>query len=460
MGLDSRVEWPSYVKWLNRSELINRRQAIGIVLVALFSILTISCGQTGHKDHSIAGPVKVEVVRAAGKYQLIRGGLPYDVKGAGLSHADMATFARHGGNSVRTWNTGNAQQLLDEAHEYGVTVSLCLWVQHQRHGFTYDDELAIERQLREFEKEVLKYRNHPALLAWIIGNEVNSERFDNSRVFQAVDEISRMVHRLDPNHPTTSALAGYSNAVLSEIEANAPDLDFVSFQIYGDLINLPRYIEEAGYKKPFFITEWGARGHWEVSTTSWGAPIEHTSSEKARNYRRGYEEVLAVLGDQVIGSYVFVWGQKQERTPTWYSMFLATGEETETVDVMHHIWKGQWPSNRAPAVKKLELNLQTDEDNVRLSANRQYEATLHVQDPESDPLSFTWEVKKESEAQSGGGDFERELVTIENLIEGGEGASITLKAPEEEGAYRLYAYAYDNKGHVAHANIPFYVKSK
>lgn len=453
------MKWYRYV-----TQISNLRHGFGISLVAsLFSFAQISCSHIadGASQSTVipTEPVKVEVAGSPGKYQLIRGGLPYEVRGAGLVHADIATFARHGGNSIRTWGIENAQQVLDEAYENGVTVSLCLWVEQERQGFDYNDELAVARQLEGFEKEVLKYRNHPALLTWIVGNEVNKHD-DNSKVFQAVDEISRMIHRLDHNHPTTTALAGYSRSTLSEIEAAAPDLDFISFQMYGDLINLPRYIEEAGYKKPFFVTEWGARGHWEVDKTSWGAPIEQTSSEKARNYRRGYEKVLAPLSGRVIGSYVFIWGQKQERTATWYGMFAPTGEETEVVDAMHYIWTGKWPSNRAPRVNKMELNAQIASDSINLSANGRYEAKLHVHDPDADPMSFSWEVKKESEASSGGGDFEHELASLKNLLDDGEGPSIILTAPEAEGAYRLYAYAYDNNGHVAHANIPFYVKSK
>ena len=38
-------------------------------------------------------------------------------------------------------------------------------------------------------------------------------------------------------------------------------------------------------------------------------------------------------------------------------------------------------------------------------------------------------------------------------------SEVTLEAPSEPGAYRLYAYAFDGKGHAAYANIPFYVSS-
>jgi hypothetical protein len=32
-----------------------------------------------------------------------------------------------------------------------------------------------------------------------------------------------------------------------------------------------------------------------------------------------------------------------------------------------------------------------------------------------------------------------------------------VQAPAKSGAYRLFVYALDGKGHAAHANIPFFV---
>ncbi len=71
------------------------------------------------------------------------------------------------------------------------------------------------------------------------------------------------------------------------------------------------------------VTEWGATGHWEVNSTPWGAPIETHSSTKADLVQ--WNDTTWQLDSQkenCVGSYVFLWGQKQERTPTWYGMFL------------------------------------------------------------------------------------------------------------------------------------------
>ena len=79
---------------------------------------------------------------------------------------DIAVFASHGGNSFRTWRTDNAAELLDTALAHGVTILMCIEIGRERHGFDYDDEAAVAAQLEFARQEVLKYKDHPALLLW------------------------------------------------------------------------------------------------------------------------------------------------------------------------------------------------------------------------------------------------------------------------------------------------------
>jgi hypothetical protein len=268
-----------------------------------------------------------------------------------------------------------------------------------------------------------------------------------------------MIHELDPNHPTTTTLAGYDTRAIEEIKVRAPDLDFVSIQAYGSLVRLPEWFERDNFSMPYFITEWGAVGHWEVAQTEWGAPIEHNSSMKAANYLKSYNEVIRPFPDQGIGNYVFLWGQKQERTPTWYGMFTTTGEETEPVDVMHYVWNGEWPENRTPSIEAMELNGQTAYDSVMLDSNQNYDAMVISVDPDSDQLTYNWELRYESTSTESGGAEEYIPEVIEGLIEVVDGYQVRLTAPAEEGAYRLFVYVYDGNNHAAHANIPFYVNN-
>ncbi|MDM3870035.1 glycoside hydrolase family 2 TIM barrel-domain containing protein [Porticoccus sp. W117] len=423
------------------------------MLVALFCMPVLA-------TQNASQAIKVEVVQTDGVYSLLRGGQPYHVKGAGIDDGDIDAFAKHGGNSFRTWSVVDGkgrtgQELLDKAQKLGLTVSLNLPLGAEHWGFDYSDEAAVAAQFEEIKKHVLKYKDHPALLTWIIGNELNYD-FTNPKVFDAINDIAKMIKEVDPNHPTTTTLAGFDKRALAFIEERASALDFVSFQMYGSLVVLPKFLKEIDYKKPFFVTEWGAVGHWEVGKTLWKAPVEFTSSEKADNYLKGYTKTLESVSNQLLGNYVFLWGQKQERTPTWYSMFLKSGESTETVDVMHYIWNDKWPENRAPIVKTMLLKGRNAHSNIALSPNQTVTARFLVKDPDKDKLRYRWELMFESKATEAGGAKEVIPPVITGLVKG-DGKSVKLTAPGRVGAYRLFAYAYDDKGHVAHANIPFYV---
>jgi beta-galactosidase/beta-glucuronidase len=107
----------------------------------------------------------------------------------------------------------NAQGVLDSAYKYGLTVLMGLDVSSERHGFNYDDSVAVKKQLDRLREEILKYKDHPALLAWGIGNELNLQ-YKNPKVWNAVNDISKMIHQLDPNHPTTTVLAGINKTWL------------------------------------------------------------------------------------------------------------------------------------------------------------------------------------------------------------------------------------------------------
>ena len=403
--------------------------------------------------------MKVEIGRSGSGYELLRDGAPYRIRGAGMSSGDLAAFAAHGGNSIRTWTTLDGavttRELLDDAHANGVTVALGLPMQAERSGFDYDDAAAVAAQLEQLRGEVLKYRDHPALLFWIIGNELN-HHYTNPAVYDAVNDVVGMIHELDPYHPATTTTSGFKEDVITEIRNRAPQLDFISFQLYGSLFRLPERIRAFGFDDPFMVTEWGTIGYWEVATTDWGAPIELTSSQKADVYRRAHTEILQPLAGQLIGSYAFYWGQKQERTPTWFGLFTERSEETESIDVLHDTWTGSWPDNRSPRLVSLQLDGSSALDNVRLVSGVTYDAHVEATDPDGDSLAYRWELKPESTATQAGGDFEPPIENLEGFIGNDAAAGIRVTAPQP-GPYRLFVYVLDGHGHAAHANLPFLV---
>ena len=118
------------------------------------------------------GRLRFKLWACPGLIELHRGGQPYRPNGAGAVAGSLASLKAHGANSIRTWHVGDGQ-ILDDAHALGLTVSLCLDVGRERLGFDYNDQGAVAAQLQRFRQQVDRFKNHPALLTWIIGNELN-----------------------------------------------------------------------------------------------------------------------------------------------------------------------------------------------------------------------------------------------------------------------------------------------
>ena len=399
---------------------------------------------------------------------------PFFVNGAGMGYTDDAgikTLAAAGGNAFRTWDTAALDNQLAAAKKYGLMVLVGLDVGKQLQGFDYQDAAAVSEQQERLLAIVEKYKSHPNVLGWILGNELNLMVNDqgqavsaNPLVYTAVGELAEKIRHIDPDHPMTIAFA-FTGTLKQDIgfalEA-IPDLDFISLQAYGALPVIPQTVSELNLQKPFMITEYGPLGHWEMPATSWGREIEEPSGDKAKGMRARMEG--SVINDptgKLLGSFAFLWGQKQERTPTWYGLFLASGEKIASVDELTRVWTGQWPDNRAPAAWSITLQGQSADKNVTVGTGEHIAAAALIDDPEGDELSVRWELREEVQERSHGGHFEqapRPIAIAEavSAVNGNE-YSLSFNAPARAGQYRLYVYASDAGDGAATANIPFLI---
>jgi hypothetical protein len=342
-------------------------------------------------------------------YQLIVDGAPFFIKGAGLEFGRLESLVLAGGNAFRTWRVTNGERdatdILDEAQTLGLKVCMGLDIARERHGFDYSDQTAVDAQIEQMMQDVLRLKDHPALLMWGLGNELNL-RAKNDSVWDAVEALALRIKAQDPDHPVTTMLAGIDAHTVEAIAKRAPSLDFLSFQIYGEIDHLPKILDEAGYDGPYQITEWGPTGHWESPETAWGRPFEPSSTQKANDILRRYEDIILSDAKRCLGAYIFLWGQKQERTPTWYGMFLETGERTEAVEVMQKMWTGHLPTHNAPKIQSLFLNQQEAPASIEADVDQVLSAEVRLTGNDNHLIS--WRVREEVPAalQSDGGDFE------------------------------------------------------
>lgn len=408
-------------------------------------------------------PVKVEIRTQDGKFTLYRGGQPYYVKGAVYwgdpnGKFPLRDLVARGANSVRCG--GNLRPILDEAQRLGATATLGLPMKMESvHKFDYADPRAVREQFQEIKKLVLEFKDHPALLMWGIGNEL-SVGYTEKKVWDAVNDVARMVHEVDGNHPAMTVIGDGSiqDGDIKLIRARCPDLDLIGINFYKGIEAVPARLREDGWDKPYVFTEWGPSGDWQVPRTEWGAAIEETSTEKAERYLERYRDTILEDAGRCLGSYVFMWQWRMERTHTWYGMFLESGEPTEAVNVMQHVWTGRWPPNRAPRVEPLRIDGRPAAANVTLEPGASHTAALEAVDPDADPLAFHWEIVAEVERAGYAGMGERRSKPMPALIKDGRGPEMTFAAPDREGAYRVFVFVRDGRGNGATANIPFLVK--
>lgn len=416
-------------------------------LFAFVGILTLLAGPV----HSVCGQSTVVVQQQDGQYQLLLNGQPYRINGVG-GETYFAELAALGGNSVRTWGADRLGEILDSAHAHGLTVCAGIWMGHQRHGFNYQDATLVEKQLQDALAVVAKYKDHPALLMWAVGNEAEGEGNDPS-VWYAINHVAREVKRLDPNHPTMTVIAelGESGRKVQRVETFCPDIDILGVNSYGGIESIPERYRQAGGVKPYIITEHGPLGPWEVGKTTWGAPIEATSSEKAILYAKGHRANVVDNGAVCLGSYAFLWGHKQETTATWFGMILPDGSRLAAADAMSEAWTGTTPKNRCPQILKLVLS-----ENKTWLPGESVTAQIEAIDPEGQALKVQWVLRADSVEIGEGGDPQKDEATIADALTAtGNNAKVTF--PPGKRNYRLFAYVSDDQGGAAVANAPLSV---
>jgi hypothetical protein len=398
-------------------------------------------------------PIRVEVVKTADGWQLLRGGKPYFIKGVG-GDAPKTLLPQLGGNTFRTWGADDLPSQLEDAQKLGLTVIAGMWLGHKRSGFDYHNAEQVKRQFDKAREVVRRSRNDPALLIWAIGNEMeNDEPAGDPAVWQAIEDIAAMIKKEDPNHPTMTVIAEVGGDKVPQMEKYCPDVDIVGLNSYAGGSSVGERYKKLGGTKPFVITEFGPPGQWETRKKPWGAVPELTSTEKADYYRRTY--LGSVLGEKgyCFGSCAFTWGSKREASATWYGMFLPDGTKVAAIDTMSELWTGKPVSNPSPRINSLKL---ADGDG-RVDPGAVVHVSLDASSANGEPIKVNWELERDAfryqvatEGAGGAAQFPEAIVSATD-----KGADV--KMPAGGGGYRLYAFVHAPHNGGAVANVCLFV---
>lgn len=403
---------------------------------------------------------KVYIGQSGGRYTIFRDGRPFTVKGA-AGTGQLQALKTAGGNTIRTWDTVRLGALLDEAQAAGIAVIAGLSIPVSSSFEFYRDTAAVSALCLAYERIVERYKDHPALLMWCLGNEVDFPYRPRFRPFyKAYNRLLDTIHAHDPDHPVTTALINFNRRNIYNLRWKVPQLDLISLNIFGELQHLRRDLKKFAWfwDGPFLVTEWGINGPWESETTAWGAPIENTSNKKAEQYLQRYTDYMPVSDPRFLGACVFYWGQKQEVTHTWFGLFAANGEVSAAAQAMQYIWTGRQPAHKAPELQYMLVEGKGAKDNILLGPGTVHSAELLLESPGNDALRFEWEVLPEDWFIRSRNDANlQKPPVLDSLLLSGEGAKARFRAPSREGPYRIFVTVYDAYGNFATTNTPFYV---
>lgn len=351
---------------------------------------------------------------------------------------DISGMKSMGANTIRRYGvSGYDENLLNTASREGMKVMYGFWFEPDVDYLM--DSVQVRKYIREVEEQVTRYKNHPAILTWGLGNEtwgLMKHHFTQpylTRVrleyVRMLEYLARRIHEIDPVHPVMSA-SEHSNELtceLIELRNYAPSLDIIGVNSYylQQVSRLQKICRRADTTRPYLFSEFGPLGYWDNDFNRYNERnelVEDSDYEKAFLY--GYEwrnHVLANRGYNV-GGVAFCWSDRLEGTATWFGLTDQKGRKKPAYFTLESLWKNTGP--RMDSIPAFYI----EGPGVKIEPGRYY--TFRVWTPGRVPggVHFDWQFRRE--------EYLDELPGLVRRFDSGR--RILLKVPMAPSRYRLY----------------------
>lgn len=417
------------------------KRKIFLVLIIIFVIFSLSS--------EFISASQVRIVGAQGKWQLMVDGKPFYIKGAGFGktvHAGNIDYyfnemKKLGLNSFRTWGIGDDTPLmLEKASKYGLKVNVGIWLLQNKKGVPkvvdyVKGEKYKRETLKEIENNVRKLKDYPAVLMWNVGNEVvmNLETEEEKIAYaKYVEEICKLIHKIDPNHPVISTCAW--SFAWPYFKKYTPSLNIYGVNIYGGVVVIQEEWERLKIDKPYLITEYGPHGEWEVPKDKNGQAIIPSEKEKARAYFNAWENYIKKNKGSNLGGYAFIFEGNEDFGGAWFNIFMLDQKRVSYWKI-YEMFTRQKRKNNPPQVYEFNLNKSCDiypEESISVS--------LKVKDPDRDKLRAVFKI-------CGRKVWDEGIYPV--IFKQEAKREYVITAPSRPGIYYLYVYVTDGKGNIA-----------
>lgn len=391
-------------------------------------------------------------------------GEPFKIKGATFGYDKYVDnydtyfkdLAYLGVNTVRTWATGeNTLQLLDAAERHGMKVMVGIWMRHGRPGMEDDDHFdyltdkaGMEDMYNNAVEAVNKYKDHPAVLTWGVGNEVylNMATDEEKLVYSKfLERVCSQIKSLDPHHPISSVEAWTFG--LDWWENHVPSLDIYGLNSYGPGAGfLQEELNKRNIDKPYIITEFGVTGEWDAQADKNGVKIEPTDKDKYNAIAKGYKDWI-LNKPSCLGVYVFHYSSGVDFGGVWL-MSHFEGRYRPQYWAIREAYTGNKPENEVPEISTFSL------PDASYKSGTWIPVTLNVKDPENDKLNISFHYN-----QREGSRKRRNQINSLNF-RGSLSEGFEIELPKENGAIKVYTYVEDSYKNLGIASASIMVEDK
>jgi len=248
------------------------------LFVALVFVL-LSCSQAETKKVSISG----RSIEVNGEPFLIKGICYHPVQRGNSERTfetltkDLALMQEAGINTIRVYSPIDDKEVLDEIHEAGIKIIV---------GFGYNQDGYFDILSGSFIDYINKYKTHPAILFWELGNEYNyhPEWFegDMKNWYNALNEAAQIVQENDPNHPVATAHGELPDTLAMAL---CPNIDIWGMNVYRWDNPETIFTEwEKISEKPMYLSEAGADSYMTTSRDGYEkGPNEKAQADATKN---------------------------------------------------------------------------------------------------------------------------------------------------------------------------------
>lgn len=243
---------------------IQNKHGMRTIILLMITVFFVSCESKNN----------TEITSISGRNLLVNGD-PYLIKGVcyhpvpigsnqrdfnSLSE-DLALMKEAGINTLRLYAPVDDKKVLDEIHDAGMKVII---------GFGYHQNAYFDILSGTFIDYVNKYKNHPAILFWELGNEYNyhPEWFegDIKNWYASLNKASDLIHQNDSGHPVATAHGELPDSLALSLCFN---IDVWGMNVYrwdnpesifpewSAISTKPMYLSEAGADSYMTITKDG-----------------------------------------------------------------------------------------------------------------------------------------------------------------------------------------------------------